>query len=244
MLDGGEYDFERLSGIFSRGGLTDGYFTGSMQDMQGTRSREDVENSAKALNGIKALYKAEFPRIRADIRTILKPGEPAFAAASCGDISAAVQGEVPQPALNAPLTSEGVCSRMSKLGGTQFYAGEVTAEVGEGLNLPASALNSLRRELVEQLSAAVLAKNTPDYSLRELTPPLFGEHPAAPLKWRCEVYSAEQLRQALELPFELIYAPMRLLGLSTPDKDRIAVTPPFVLSDCEDEVRERLRELR
>lgn len=146
-MDGGKYDFERLSGIFSRGGLTDGYFTGSMQDMQGTRSREDVENSAKALNGIKALYKAEFPRIRADIRTILKPGEPAFAAASCGDISAAVQGEVPQPALNAPLTSEGVCSRMSKLGGTQFYAGEVTAEVGEGLNLPASALNSLRRSL-------------------------------------------------------------------------------------------------
>lgn len=243
-MDGGKYDFERLSGIFSRGGLTDGYFTGSMQDMQGTRSREDVENSAKALNGIKALYKAEFPRIRADIRTILKPGEPAFAAASCGDISAAVQGEIPQPALNAPLTSEGVCSRMSKLGGTQFYAGEVTAEVGERLNLPASALNSLRRELVEQLSAAVLAKNTPDYSLRELTPPLFGEHPAAPLKWRCEVYSAEQLRQALELPFELIYAPMRLLGLSTPDKDRIAVIPPFVLSDCEDEVRERLRELR
>lgn len=146
-MDGGKYDFERLSGIFSRGGLTDGYFTGSMQDMQGTRSREDVENSAKELNGIKALYKAEFPRIRADIRTILKPGEPAFAAASCGDISAAVQGEVPQPALNAPLTSEGVCSRMSKLGGTQFYAGEVTAEVGEGLNLPASALNSLRRSL-------------------------------------------------------------------------------------------------
>ena len=243
-MDGGKYDFERLAGIFSRGGLTDGYFTGSMQDMQGTRSREDVENSAKALNGIKALYKAEFPRIRADIRTILKPGEPAFAAASCGDISAAVQGEVPQPALNAPLTSEGVCSPMSKLGGTQFYAGEVTAEVGEGLNLPASALNSLRRELVEQLSAAVLAKNTPDYSLRELTPPLFEEHRAAALKWRCEVYSAEQLRQALELPFELIYAPMRLLGLSTPDKDRVAVIPPFVLSDCEDEVRVKLRELR
>ena len=133
---------------------------------------------------------------------------------------------------------------MSKLGGTQFYAGEVTAEVGEGLNLPASALNSLRRELVEQLSAAVLAKNTPDYSLRELTPPLFEEHRAAALKWRCEVYSAEQLRQALELPFELIYAPMRLLGLSTPDKDRVAVIPPFVLSDCEDEVRVKLRELR
>lgn len=243
-LDGGEYDFERLSGIFSRGGLTDGYFTGSMKDMQGTRSREDVDNSAKALNGIKALYKAEFPRIRVDIRTVLKAGEPAFACASCGDISAAVQGEVPQAAVNSPLTAESVCSRMSKLGGTQFYAGEVSAETDEGLNLSASALNALRRDLVEQLSAAVLAKNTPDYKLRELTPPLFAEHESTPMKWRCEVYSAEQLRQAAELPFELIYAPMRLLDGSTSDKDRIAVIPPFVLSDCEDEVRERLRQLR
>lgn len=243
-LDGKEYDYGRLSGIFSRGGLTDGYFTGRMDDMQGTRSREDVENSAKALNGIKALYKAEYPRIRADIHTVLKAGEPAYAGAVCGDISAAVQGEVPQPAVSAPLTVESVCGRMSKLGGTQFCAGEVTADVGEGLNLSASALNSLRRVLVEKLSEAVLAENTPDYSLRELTPPLFAVHESAGLEWRAEVYSAEQLRQALELPFGLIYAPMRLLDGNTPGKDRIAVIPPFVLSDCEDEVRENLRKLR
>ena len=57
-LDGEDYDYDRLAGIFSRGGLTDGYYNGSMRDMQGIRSREDVDNSAKALNGIKALYKA------------------------------------------------------------------------------------------------------------------------------------------------------------------------------------------
>ncbi len=243
-LHGMDYDYDRLSGIFSRGGLTDSYFTGTMRDMQGTRSREDVENSAKALSGIKALYKAEMPRLRADIRTEIKAGEPVHAAAVCGDCSAEVYGDIPQAAVNAPLSAESVRERMAKLGGTQFYAGEISAEVDGGLNLPASALNSLRRELISKLDEAVLEKNSPRYAVQPLSVPEFSRHESSGLQWRCEVYSAEQLRQALELPFGLIYAPMRLLGADTPDKDRIAVIPPFVLSDCEDEVENRLRELK
>lgn len=242
-LRGEDYDSERLSGIFSRGGLTDGYFTGTMQDMQGTRGKEDVENSSKALNGIKALYKAEFPRIKADIHTEIMAGAPAFARGECDGCAAAVQGETPQPAKSAPLTPESVCERMAKLGGTQFFPGDVTAQTDEGLNLPASALNSLRRELTAKLDEAVLMKNTPHYRTRPLPPPDFTPHESDRLEWRCEVYSAEQLKQALDLPFGLIYAPMRLLSENTPDKQRIAVIPPFVLQDCEDEVREKLREL-
>ncbi len=243
-LHGMDYDYDRLSGIFSRGGLTDSYFTGTMRDMQGIRSREDVENSAKALNGIKALYKAEMPRFRADISTEIRAGEPVHAAAVCEGCSVEAYGDVPQAAVNAPLSAESVRERMSKLGGTQFFAGEISAAVDSGLNLPASALNFLRRELISKLDEAVLEKNTPRYAVQPLPAPEFSRHESSGLQWRCEVYSAEQLRQALELPFGLIYAPMRLLGADTPDKDRIAVIPPFVLSDCEDEVKNRLRELK
>ena len=242
-LDGQAYDYDRLAGIFSRSGLTDGYYNGTMSDMQGIRSKEDVENSAKALNGIKALYKAEFPRIKADINVEIRPGEPAFAAGSAEGCAAAVTGEVPQPAKNAPLTPESVVERMSKLGGTQFIPGEVTAEVADGLNLPASALNSLRRELTARLDEAVLRKNTPSYRTYPLTSPGSPAHVKNGFEWRCEVYSAEQLRQALELPFGLIYAPIRLLDENTPDKDRIAVIPPFVLQGEEEHLRNRLREL-
>lgn len=243
-LDGERFDYDRLAGIFSRGGLTDGYYSGSMTDMQGIRRKEDVENSAKALNGIKALYKAEYPRIKADIRVELHEGEPSYAAGSAEGCCAAVRGEIPQPARNAPLTRESVIDRMSKLGGTQFIPGEVTAEVGEGLNLPASALNSLRRELTTRLDEAVLRKNTPVYRTYPLTPPGSAPHEKTGFQWRCEVYSSEQLRQAVELPFGLIYAPIRLLDENTPCKERIAVIPPFVLQDCEDTLRQRLRELR
>lgn len=243
-LDGEDYDYDRLAGIFSRGGLTDSYYNGSISDMQGIRSREDVENSAKALNGTKALYKAEFPRIPADISVSVHEGKPAFAAGKADGVAAAVRGETPQPARNAPLTVESVCERMSKLGGTQFIPREVTAEVDDGLNLPASALNSLRRELTARLDEAVLRKNTPAYKIFPLTPPGSGAYVKSGFEWRCEVYSADQLRQALELPFGLIYAPIRLLDGSTPHKERIAVIPPFVLQDCEKELRTRLRELR
>ena len=243
-LHGEDYDYDRLAGVFSRSGLTDEYYTGEMRDMQGIRSREDVENSAKALNGIKALYKSELPRFSTDIHTEIRSGQRVTANAVCGDITAQVSGEIPQPAQNAPLTTDSVCGRMAKLGGTQFKSGNVTAVVDEGLNLPASALNSLRRELVSELDKAVLAKNTPHYEVKSLPAAKPHSRSRKPLEWRCEVCTSEQLEQALRLPFSLIYAPLRLLNAGTPGKDSIAVIPPFVLADCEDDVQQRLSELR
>lgn len=243
-LRGEEYDRARLEGIFSRGGLTDGYFAGTLCDMQGTRGKEDVENSAKALNGIKALYKDELPRLKIDIYTEVLRGEPMAASARCGDIYASVSGEVPQQAQNAPTTVEAVCGRMAKLGGTQFFCGENEAEVDEGLYVPAAALNSLRRALCERLSEEVERRNTPAYALNELPPlPETGGEKRGAVRFRAEVATAEQLRQALSLDFELVYAPMTLLSEDTPEKDKIAVLPPLFLADCEDEVREELLRL-
>lgn len=243
-LDGKDYDIQRLAGVFSRGGLTDGYYNGGMRDMQGIRSKEDVDNSAKALGGIKALYKAEYPRIKINIRTEIHKGVPAFALGEAEGCAAAVRGEVPEEANTKALDSRSVCERMSKLGGTQFIPDKVTADVDDGLNLSASALNALRRELAARLDEAVLGKNTPKYLTHPLSPSAGAKRNSGSPEIRCEVYSAEQLKQALELPFGLIYAPIRLLSENTPQKDRIAVIPPFVLQDCEDELRERLRQLR
>lgn len=244
-LHGEAYDYERLSDIFSRGGLTDAYFTGAMENMQGIRRREDVENSSKALNGIKALYKSELPRLPVNIHTKIKAGKPAYASVACGNITVETFGDIPQAAVNSPLTAESVSARMTKLGGTQFYSVSNTADTDDGLNLPASSLNALRREIIEKLDSAFLDKNSPHYSIQPLSASEFTPHTGNDnIEWRCEVYSAKQLEQALELPFGLIYAPMRLLNENTPQKDRIAVIPPFVLSDCEEEVSQRLNELK
>lgn len=247
-LSGLPYDKERLEGIFSRGGLTESYFDGSMKDMRGIRGREDVENSAKALNGIKELYKAEFPRIRADISVEIRSGEPISASASCVYGKARfISDVVPEAAKGAPLDEDAVCARISKLGGTQFYAGAVSAAVGEGLYVSAAALNFLRRGLCSELEKVVLDACSPKYravSHNYRANSHKKRERDRKAEFHAEVSDKNQLKQALELDFAIVYAPMGLLSADTPDKERIAVIPPLILSGCEKEVRERLETLK
>lgn len=245
-LDGKPYDIERLSGIFSRGGLTEGYYDGSMTNMNGIRGKEDVENSAAALKGVKELYKAEYPRAELNIHVRIKRGEPITAGGSCsykngGGTFCVCTDTLPEEAKNVQLDEKSVCERMSKVGGTKFYIKEVTAEVDEGLYVPAAVLNELRRGIC----AMPLGEPLREYKLN----PYILPRKAAPgaekgAAYRAEVSTAEQLEQALRLDFDLIYAPMTLLDENTPDKKRIAVIPPLILSDCEEECEQRLKELR
>lgn len=251
-LDGKPYDIERLSGIFSRGGLTEGYFDGSMLDMNGIRGKEDVENSAAALKGIKALYKSEYPRAGLNIHVRIKRGEPIVVSGSCNYKNStgmfyAHTETVPEEAESAPLDEKSVCERMSKVGGTKFYIKEVTAEVDEGLYVPVSLLNELRRQIcaVPLGQADKPLYTSREYGLHEYVVPRKPKREAESfIQYRAEVSTREQLRQALRLDFDLIYAPMSLLDENTPEKRRIAVIPPLILSDCEEECEQRLRELR
>lgn len=252
-LNGTDYDIERLSGIFSRGGLTEGYYDGSMRDMNGIRGKEDVENSANALKGIKELYKAEFPRFELNINVRIKRGKQIVVSGTgTGTINEAFTGFtgiVPEEATGKPITAADVISRMGKLGGTMFYPREITAEVDDGLYVSAADLNALRRELCDSLERSILKGNAPVYKISERDILDFLPRKADPrtedtVNYRAEISTAEQLRQALALDFDLIYAPMNLLDEGTPDKHQIAVIPPLILSDCEEETAARLDELR
>lgn len=245
---GEKYDKERLAGIFSRGGLTEGYFDGTMHGMCGIRGKEDVENSARALNGIKELYKSEFPRIAISIFAEIAENKPLRATARCvfGEVEV-ISDKFPEKATGAPLDEKTVCERMSKLGSTQFYAENVTADVGEGLYVSAAELNSLRRELCARLENLVLEKCSPKYEIRTVTLPekrVRESNFQTEVKFRAEVYSKKQLDEALTLDFELIYAPIGLLSEKTPDKERVAVALPLNLADCEKETEKRLLTLR
>lgn len=241
-IDGKPYDIERLGRIFSRGGLTEGYYDGSMLDMNGIRGKEDVENSAAALKGIKELYKAEFPRVPLDIHITIKRGQGISCVGNMGKYGGFITltDEMPEEAKGAPLTEKSVVERMSKLGGTPFYARKITAEVDNGLYVSAAKLNMLRRIICDRM-----LRETPKYELHEFRLPNKAE-PRKPdeVRFRAEVSTKEQLEQALALDFELVYAPMRLLDENTPNKKKIAVIPPNILTDCEEDCEERLSELR
>ena len=68
-------------------------------------------------------------------------------------------GQPLEPAEKRPLTPETIKAQFSRLGGTGFSLGTCTYELEDGLMLPLSLLNKMRRELVEKLPAA--AADTP-----------------------------------------------------------------------------------
>ncbi len=242
-LSGKHFDEERLKNVFSRGGLTDGYFTGDYRGMNGIRGRDDAELSAKTLSSVREIYKNEFPRFKVDIFVRAALGEPIYAEAECcfGKVTAK-STEISEKADTKALDSNSLCDRMSKLGGTQFYAGNISAYVEEGLFVPASVLNALRRELCEKLTEMILEKHTHNYSINEPKFPEKGRCLQKKTTFRAEVHTVKQLSDSLELPFELIYAPIELLDEKMSGKEQIAVTPPLILDEEYD--RKKLLKLR
>ena len=67
--------------------------------------------------------------------------------------SCTVEGPCPEEARNVPLTGAGVRDRLIKTGGTPYRCVEVRTHVEPGLSLSAAAVNSMRRDVLNQLTA-------------------------------------------------------------------------------------------
>ena len=143
-----------LRSVFSRSGFTDGYLNAKLgKNMFGTRQKEDVVSaSSSVLKEIAKNYEKEVPLLPVNIDFVCKNGENAVLKMTSGNKSVKVVGDVPEKAINKPMTAESLTERLSKLGGTQFYANEVNITVDDGLILPASKINEMRREAVEKLN--------------------------------------------------------------------------------------------
>lgn len=139
----------RLDAVFSRGGFTDGYFTGRISaPMTGVRSEEQKEKT-RTIEERPFLPKA-LP-IRAE--AVLRADAPARLRVSAGETSVQVSGEIPAPAQNAPLTKAGVSARLCKTGGTFFSLApeDLSVELTDGLNLSPGQINALRRDALAAL---------------------------------------------------------------------------------------------
>ena len=62
-------------------------------------------------------------------------------------------GPRPEPAMRRALTVEELSARLAKTGGTAYVCTQVKAVVEPGLSLPASAINGMRRDVLDQLTA-------------------------------------------------------------------------------------------
>lgn len=154
-LNGEKTDTELLRSVFSRSGFTKGYYNGDFVNMQGVRQKEDSQNTPQAIASLKQIYKSPYKRFFLDMTLEIASGKPMTCIAECGEITLKITGEIPQKAQSKSLTSEEAAARMEKLGDTVFKAGKITCKVEEGLFVPVSALNKLRRMVTEEISEKI-----------------------------------------------------------------------------------------
>lgn len=150
-LAGQPWDMDTLRAVFSRSGFTDGYLTGRRgADMFGYRTREDVTGADAVLRELAGLYRQETPLVPVDMRFTLDAGE-ARLLASDGSIETEICAGAPEPALHRALDADAAQRNLSKTGGTPFYLRRFEADIAEGLTLPASRLNAMRRDALDAL---------------------------------------------------------------------------------------------
>ena len=246
-LDGNSPDMKMLRGIFSRSGFTDGYFSGKRQDMFGVREKEDVIAAKEIIPTLHGLYRSERAVYSVDFHGVIKSGQPVKLLAVCGELSAEVTGDIPDIAQKSPTSRETLEKQLSKLGDTVFTLGNITADIDDGLFIPAGKLNELRRFAVEKLTAMLAEYNKPRYTITDYTPekpkniPPHSNNP--PVRTFCR--TAEQAIVAAELS-EFVVIPENIITpelAETISCEKIIISPPRFIVD-EEKLSARLSELK
>ena len=200
-------ELEQLRSAFSRDGFTDGYFLGQTgPEMFGTR--QDEAEPRELFTQARATYESgENRKEPVRMYAMLRRGEPAqVAVQDAQEHLASVTGPVPEEAVNVPLTREKVEGQLSRTGGTPFSCEKVTVHVDEGLSLPLSALNALRRQALEELGRQRTA--LPERRCEPFRPGVRYENRKQPPVYTLSVRAAEQVSpELLRLAPALLYLP-------------------------------------
>lgn len=164
-------ELAELEQAFSRSGFTDWYWQGRHgAAMFGTRP-ENAPDPKELFDEARRAYEKDSLRtVPVDLSCSVTAGAPCTLTASDRDgHSVTVTGPVPEAARTRALDGLELEARLRKTGGTAYRCDTVVTLVDEGLSLPASAINALRRDALAALTAARIA------------PPKRRELPAPPL---------------------------------------------------------------
>ncbi len=143
-----EREMQALADVFSRGGFTDGYFTRKIgKQMMGYRS-EDEKNRSRELAPFEGLTRT----VPLDLHFEMRRDKPLALTAHAAGKTVTVTGEAPLVAERAPMNEDAVRRNLTKLGGTPYALYSLTVSMDEGLMVPVSRLNALRRAALSALT--------------------------------------------------------------------------------------------
>ena len=241
---------QTLSAAFNRQGFTDGYYTGKTgKAMFGVR--EDKYDDAKWLANARATYEAkENPLVGFTAHAVISGGETSLTVTDPQGRTCKVTGPVAEAARTLPLTEEALRDRISKTGGTPYFCQDFSAEIEPGLTLSASAINAMRREALNRLTALRARRDTPELH-RPQKPASFAGVRGTPAPV-IQVTTREQITEKLlKLRPEALYVPLHILAEDPiychelNRRIRVTAVLPRIVTDREmDRLRQDLRTVR
>jgi putative protease len=130
--------------------VTIGYFSGKImpgQRVYKTTDTELIKSARESFTG------KNLRRIGIDGRILLKYGQPISLYVEDHDGHSLISGGtvLPEAAVNKPMTEERLKDQMGKTGSTPFVFEHLQIEMDEGLSLPVSEINEVRRNALDSL---------------------------------------------------------------------------------------------
>ncbi len=241
---------DRLLAAFNRQGFTDGYYTRRLgPEMFGTRQEPGGE--APWMKEARLTYEAgEAPRVGVRMAASVTGRGSRLTVADPEGRACRVDGPPAEIARKMWLTPEVLAARLAKTGGTPYRCLDVQAEVEPGYTLSAAAINGMRRDALNQLTALRARRETPRLGRPPKIPQIEGPkgHPAV----NAQVFSRDQVTERLlRTPLAVLYVPIHLLRQdpawcrSLLAKVRVCAVLPRIAHDTElPKLRQAMLDLR
>ena len=229
---------EALMTAFNRQGFTDGYYTHRInRKMFGIR--EDTKEDGEWLQAARNSYEAgETQLVDISFRGVVSTEGSFLSATDPEGRTCQVAGPVPELARNVPLTGQALAQRIAKTGGTPYRCVEVRTHVDPGLTISAAAVNAMRRDVLNQLTA--LRARREDHPIRKAAQIPNYKGPRGIPGLTIQITSREQLTPKLvNTETTMLYVPIHILMedqnlLQTlARRGRVAAVLPRIVHDGE-----------
>ncbi|MEE1329456.1 MAG: DUF3656 domain-containing protein [Oscillospiraceae bacterium] len=229
---------DALFTAFNRQGFTDGYYTGKVdRNMFGTR-QEQPEDQVWLTAARQSYENGESQLVDITFQAVVAAKGSGVIVRDPDGRTCQVYGPMPEIARNVPLTGEALAQRLSKTGGTPYRCVEVQTHVEPGLTLSAAAINALRRDALNQLTALRARRETPAIGKPQKLPQVPGSKGLPGLT--IQITAREQLtEQLLRLETSMLYVPMHILledeqlCMRLVNRGRVAAVLPRIVHDDE-----------
>ena len=201
-------DISLLENVFSRSGFTKGYVKNNtgINMLNATKNNDDIyKNVTDDVHNVAKELLNNKRTTPVSVHVVVKLDEYPALTLKLKDFEVTAVGDAKvQMAQKSPTDAERIIKQVSKFGGTHFSLSDITSDIDDGINVPISVLNDLRRRAVLMAEEHIISKykHSSEKHLPKLTAK---DAECKPTLLSASVLTLSQAKAAYDAGFDRIY---------------------------------------